>query len=141
MADVAADLAGPNVVFHHSKLNFKWPKGGQVFDWHHDINAWPHTDYSPVTIGLYLEDCGPEEGPLKVSIPAPIQMEARDLLGVALGGPESEVEARLGSLEGLLAGDRKLSSLAREISLQFGVPRHAVYQEGLDIKSEIDKSG
>ena len=23
MADVAADLAGPNVVFHHSKLNFK----------------------------------------------------------------------------------------------------------------------
>ena len=24
LADVAADLAGPNVVFHHSKLNFKW---------------------------------------------------------------------------------------------------------------------
>ena len=24
MADVAADLVGPNVVFHHSKLNFKW---------------------------------------------------------------------------------------------------------------------
>lgn len=43
--------------------------------------------------------------------------------------------------EGLLAGDRKLSRLAREISLQFGVPRHAVYQEGLDIKSEIEKSG
>ena len=24
MADLAADLAGPDVVFHHSKLNFKW---------------------------------------------------------------------------------------------------------------------
>ena len=24
MADVAADLVGPTVVFHHSKLNFKW---------------------------------------------------------------------------------------------------------------------
>ena len=27
MAEVAADLAGPNVVFHHSKLNFKWADG------------------------------------------------------------------------------------------------------------------
>lgn len=63
-ADVAADLCGPNVKFHHSKLNFKWPKGGQLFDWHQDIQAWPHTDYSPVTVGLYLDDCGPEQGPL-----------------------------------------------------------------------------
>jgi len=62
---VAADVCGPDVKFYHSKLNFKWPKGGQVFDWHHDINAWPHTDYSPVTIGLYLQDCGPEQGPLQ----------------------------------------------------------------------------
>ncbi|NNF39295.1 MAG: hypothetical protein HKN71_11560, partial [Gemmatimonadetes bacterium] len=47
----------------------------------------------------------PEEGPLTVSIPAQIQMEARDLLSVALGASESEVEARLGSLDGLLAGN------------------------------------
>ena len=65
-ADVAADVCGPDVKFHHSKLNFKWPKGGQQFDWHQDIQAWPHTDYSPVTIGVYLEDVGPEQGPLKV---------------------------------------------------------------------------
>jgi ectoine hydroxylase-related dioxygenase (phytanoyl-CoA dioxygenase family) len=63
-ADVAADVCGPDVKFWHSKLNFKWPAGGQVFDWHQDIQAWPHTDYSPVTVGLYLEDCGPEQGPL-----------------------------------------------------------------------------
>jgi ectoine hydroxylase-related dioxygenase (phytanoyl-CoA dioxygenase family) len=63
-ADVAADLCGPDVKFHHSKLNFKWPKGGQLFDWHQDIQAWPHTDYSPVTIGVYLNDCGLEQGPL-----------------------------------------------------------------------------
>lgn len=64
MADVAADVCGPDVKFYHSKLNFKWPRGGQLFDWHQDIQAWPHTDYSPVTIGVYLEDCGPEQGPL-----------------------------------------------------------------------------
>ena len=63
-AGVAVDVCGPDVKFYHSKLNFKWPGGGQRFDWHQDIQAWPHTDYSPVTIGLYLEDCGPEQGPL-----------------------------------------------------------------------------
>ncbi len=65
-ADVAADVCGPDVKFHHSKLNFKWPQGGQQFDWHQDIQAWPHTDYSPVTIGVYLEDVGQAQGPLKV---------------------------------------------------------------------------
>jgi ectoine hydroxylase-related dioxygenase (phytanoyl-CoA dioxygenase family) len=64
IVDVAADVCGPDVKFYHSKLNFKWPKGGQKFDWHHDIPSWPHTDYSPVTIGLYMDDCGPDQGPL-----------------------------------------------------------------------------
>ncbi len=64
IVELAADLCGPHVKFYHSKLNFKWPHVGQKFDWHQDIPAWPHTDYSPVTIGLYLEDCGVEQGPL-----------------------------------------------------------------------------
>lgn len=64
-ADVAADVCGPDVKFYHSKLNFKWPYGGQRFDWHQDIPAWPHTDYSPVSVGLYLNDCGIEQGPLR----------------------------------------------------------------------------
>ena len=64
-ADVAADVCGPDVKFYHSKLNFKWPAGGQRFDWHQDIPAWPHTDYSPVTVGVYLEDCGEAQGPLR----------------------------------------------------------------------------
>ncbi len=64
-ADVAADVCGPDVKFYHSKLNFKWPQGGQQFDWHQDIPAWPHTDYSPVSIGVYLEDVGIEQGPLR----------------------------------------------------------------------------
>ncbi|MBM86716.1 MAG: phytanoyl-CoA dioxygenase [Rhodospirillaceae bacterium] len=62
--EAAADVVGPDVKYHHSKLNFKWARGGMKFDWHQDIQAWPHTDYSPVTVGLYLEDCGDEQGPL-----------------------------------------------------------------------------
>jgi len=64
MTDIAADLVGPDVKFHSSKLNFKWPRGGDEVKWHQDIPAWPHTDYSPVTIGVYLEDVGTEQGPL-----------------------------------------------------------------------------
>lgn len=66
VADVAADLVGPDVKFHHSKLNFKWAGGGTGIRWHQDITGWPHTNYSPLTIGVYLEDVGPEQGPLGV---------------------------------------------------------------------------
>jgi ectoine hydroxylase len=62
--EAAADLVGPDVKYHHSKLNFKWAHGGMKFDWHQELQAWPHTDYSPVTVGLYLEDCAVEQGPL-----------------------------------------------------------------------------
>ncbi len=66
LTDVAADLLGPDVKFHHSKLNFKWAAGGEEVKWHQDISFWPHTNYSPLTIGTYLHDVGTEQGPLGV---------------------------------------------------------------------------
>jgi ectoine hydroxylase len=44
LADVAADLVGPDVKFHSSKLNYKWPGAGEIVKWHQDIPAWPHTN-------------------------------------------------------------------------------------------------
>jgi ectoine hydroxylase-related dioxygenase (phytanoyl-CoA dioxygenase family) len=64
IADAVADVVGPDVVFHHSKLNFKWHDGGDEVKWHQDIQFYPHTNYSPLTVGLYLHDVGPDEGPL-----------------------------------------------------------------------------
>jgi ectoine hydroxylase len=64
IADLMEDLLGPNVKFHHSKLNFKWSKGGQEVKWHQDIQSWPHTNYSPLTIGTYLHDVTDDMGPL-----------------------------------------------------------------------------
>ncbi len=64
VGDVVADLVGPDVKFHHSKLNFKWAKGGEEVKWHYDISFWPHTNYSPLTIGTYIYDCGMEQGPV-----------------------------------------------------------------------------
>ena len=51
MADIVADLVGPDVKFHHSKLNFKWANGGEEVKWHYDISFYPHTNYSPLTVG------------------------------------------------------------------------------------------
>lgn len=66
VVDIVSDLVGPDVKFHHSKLNFKWAKGGDEVKWHQDIGFWPHTNYSPLTVGTYYYDCGPEQGPLMV---------------------------------------------------------------------------
>ena len=33
MADIAADLVGPDVKFHSSKLNYKWPGAGEIVKW------------------------------------------------------------------------------------------------------------
>lgn len=62
IVDVAVDLLGPNVKFHHSKLNFKAPRGGEEVKWHQDIQFWPHTNYDLLTIGVFLEDVEPGMG-------------------------------------------------------------------------------
>jgi ectoine hydroxylase len=64
LTGIAADLVGPDVKFHSAKLNYKWPGGGEIVKWHQDIPAWPHTNYSPVTIGIYLDDVTTKTGPL-----------------------------------------------------------------------------
>jgi len=66
LGDIAADLVGPDVRFHHQKLNFKWAEGGEEVKWHQDIQFFPHTNYSVMTMGVYLYDCGMDQGPLGV---------------------------------------------------------------------------
>jgi ectoine hydroxylase len=64
VGDIVADLVGPAVKYHQSKLNFKWAKGGAEVKWHYDIPFWPHTNYSPLTLGTYLYDCDMAQGPV-----------------------------------------------------------------------------
>ena len=65
--DIAKKLLGGSVRFHHCKLNFKLPskKGGEV-SWHQDWAFYPHTNDDLITVGVYLEDCYEENGPLQV---------------------------------------------------------------------------
>lgn len=66
LTDLVADLVGPDVKFHSGKLNCKSAGAGDAVKWHQDIQAWPHTCFSVLTLGVYLEDVGPEQGPLAV---------------------------------------------------------------------------
>ena len=77
IGDIVADLVGPDVKFHHSKLNFKWAQGGTEVKWHQDAPFFPHTNAAVLTAGLYVDDCGREQGPLAV-IPGSHETEVFD---------------------------------------------------------------
>src|SRR5215510_4449391 len=64
VVDLVADLLGPDLRFHSSKLNFKWSSGADAVRWHQDIQAWPHTSFSVLTFGVYIEDTESAQGPL-----------------------------------------------------------------------------
>jgi hypothetical protein len=68
IADVAADLLGPDVGFHHSKLNFKCATGEDSNEaaWHQDIPFYLPTNYNVLAIGTYLHDTVDEDGPAMV---------------------------------------------------------------------------
>jgi len=80
IVDIAEDLLGPDVKYHHSKLNFKWADGGEEVKWHQDIQFWPHSNYSPLTIGVYMDDVDDVMGPMGV-IPKSHEGELFDLYG------------------------------------------------------------
>lgn len=65
-AQLACALLGGSARYHHSKLNYKWADGGAEVKWHQDIQFWPHTDFTPLTIGVYLDDVDEEMGPMGV---------------------------------------------------------------------------
>lgn len=66
LADLAADLMGPDVRFRECLINVKWAGGGQAVKWHQDIPFYPHTNLSPAQFLVCLEDTGSEQGPLQV---------------------------------------------------------------------------
>ena len=80
ITDVVCDLIGPNVKFHHSKLNFKAPRGGEEVKWHQDIQFWPHTNYDLLTVGVFLEDVVPGMGEVGF-VPGSHDRELYDLYG------------------------------------------------------------
>ena len=58
---------GPSGVrYQTGKLNMKAAGYGAAVEWHQDWAFYPHTNDDLLAIGIYLDDCGPDNGPLMV---------------------------------------------------------------------------
>ena len=66
MTDCVADLIGPNVKLHHSKINSKLPGGNTQVKWHQDFPFTPHSNDDLITALLMIDDVTLENGPLEV---------------------------------------------------------------------------
>jgi ectoine hydroxylase-related dioxygenase (phytanoyl-CoA dioxygenase family) len=60
------DLIGPNLRLQTSKLNMKSARYGAPVDWHQDWAFYPYTNDDILAVGVFLDDVGPENGPLMV---------------------------------------------------------------------------
>ena len=97
-AQLASALLGGPVRYHHSKLNFKWSGGGAEVKWHQDIQFWPHTDFTPLTVGVYLTDVGPDMAPMGV-LPGSHRGPLYDLYGADGSWAGAMNEADVAGLE------------------------------------------
>jgi hypothetical protein len=63
---VLKDLLGPAIRFDTSKLNMKPGEGGSPVEWHQDWAFYPATNDDLCAVGVMLDDCDLENGPLMV---------------------------------------------------------------------------
>lgn len=62
MTDAVADLIGPNVKFHHSKINSKLPATQTEVKYHQDFTFTPHSNDDVVTALLMIDDMDSANG-------------------------------------------------------------------------------
>ncbi len=66
MTDFVADLIGPAIKFHHSKINSKLPGASTAVKWHQDFPFTPHSNDDLITALLMVDEVTSENGPLQV---------------------------------------------------------------------------
>lgn len=66
MTDMVADLVGPDVKHHHTKINQKLPGTATEVGFHQDFPYTPHSNTDVVTVLLMLDDMTAENGCLEV---------------------------------------------------------------------------
>jgi ectoine hydroxylase-related dioxygenase (phytanoyl-CoA dioxygenase family) len=66
LADLSADIVGPDVVYRDSMINVKSPGQGGAVAWHQDLPFYPHTNTSTIQILIALYDVPAEQGPLEL---------------------------------------------------------------------------
>jgi phytanoyl-CoA hydroxylase len=58
------DLWGANIRWQFGKLNMKAAGYGAAVEWHQDWAFYPHTNDDLAAVGIMLDDCGQDNGPL-----------------------------------------------------------------------------
>jgi ectoine hydroxylase-related dioxygenase (phytanoyl-CoA dioxygenase family) len=66
LLDMVDALIGPNLRFHHAKVNSKLPGTATTVKWHQDFTFDPHSNDDMVTALLFLDDVTLDNGPLHV---------------------------------------------------------------------------
>ena len=64
--DIVAELIGPAIRFHHSKLNLKGSFVGAPVEVHQDAAFYPHSNDDVLAVGLLLDDATEDNGALAV---------------------------------------------------------------------------
>lgn len=64
---ILTKLIGPGLRLHGSKLNMKSARYGSPVEWHQDWAFYPHTNDDVLAIGVLLDDCDLENGPMLVT--------------------------------------------------------------------------
>ena len=64
MVDMVAELIGPDVRLHHTKVNTKLPGATTEVQWHQDFSFTPHSNADIVTALLMVDEVTAENGPL-----------------------------------------------------------------------------
>jgi ectoine hydroxylase-related dioxygenase (phytanoyl-CoA dioxygenase family) len=63
---ILQDLLGLGIRLHGSKINLKSPRYGSPVEWHQDWAFYPHTNDDLLAVGVMLDDCTSDNGPLLV---------------------------------------------------------------------------
>ena len=66
LAEVAAQIIGPNVQLHHTKMFIKPPEKGSPFPMHQDAPFFPHEHHSMIAAVVHFDDAPLEKGCLRV---------------------------------------------------------------------------
>jgi ectoine hydroxylase-related dioxygenase (phytanoyl-CoA dioxygenase family) len=64
--EILTKLIGPSLRLHGSKINLKSAQYGSPVEWHQDWAFYPHTNDDILAIGVLLDDCGLDNGPMLV---------------------------------------------------------------------------
>lgn len=66
LVDRAADIIGPNIQLHHTKMFIKPPERGAPFPMHQDYPYFPHENHSMIAATIHFDDAPIEKGCIRV---------------------------------------------------------------------------